>query len=203
MELHIEGMDCSGKSSSISELEKKAPLTRRHRILAAGNPFITSFREMQQQHPWNSPEVTNELLNAIRHDIQNYVPSTGFIVQESTLITKGYAMRIVDGMPRNLYQLFEELLDTYPSFDFSVYMTVDEDVRIERLRKRLESGGRVTPNDQIMIDDPERFRKIDKVMLGIARTAFDAVILDTTKMTPDDIVNELLSIKESRYNEKQ
>ncbi len=196
MELHIEGMDCAGKSSSISNLEKKESLIRRHRTLTSNNPFISPFREMQKKHPWNSSEVTNELINAIEFDIKNYDPLDEFVVQESTLITKGFAMRIVDGMSRDLHNLYEDLLNAYPKFNFSVYMTVDEEIRHKRLRKRVVSGERVTPTDRMIIDDPERFRKIDSVMQSIARTAFDAVILDTTRMTHGDIVNELVSIKE-------
>jgi len=189
--LHIEGMDCVGKTAAVNELEKITLIARRHRVLTIDNPYISTFRELQSRYAWNSEEVTRALLDAIKYDINNYHPTSGNFVQESTLITKGFAMRLVEGMSKITLSEYEELLAIHPKFHESVYMVVDDDVRKERFRSKIKSGAKITRNDMMIAEDLRRFKKIDDVMRSIVRIAFHGYVLDTSKMTPVEIANAI------------
>lgn len=183
-ELHIEGMDCTGKSATAHEIGLLSDVERRHRVLTADNPFIAEFRARQGKHPWDSAEVTEGLLDAIDYDLANYAPSDTYIIQESTLVTKGLAMRIVAGAPKSVISKFEDRLAAFPKFESSVYMTVSDDVRLKRFYSRLRSGGKITQNDRMIINDFDRFKRIDAIMYALTMSAFGASEFDTSDMTP-------------------
>ena len=156
LELHIEGMDCTGKSATAYEIGLISDVERRHRVLTGDNPFIAEFHERQGEYPWDSAEVTEGLLDAIDYDLANYAHGKTRLIQESTLVTKGLAMRVVAGAPRTVISKFEDRLAAFPRFESSVYMTVSDDVRLERFYTRLRSGGKITQHDRMIISDFDR-----------------------------------------------
>ena len=184
--IYVDGMDCAGKTAAIDIVAASVGAVRRHRVLSP-NPFALAFNLYKLKYEWDSDMVTNALLRAIDYDIRHFCRYDENVIQESTLLVKGYAMRIVSGASGAVLSKFEGLLRDYPKFDKSFFLTTDYETRMERIRKRISCSCTLTSNDRLILDDYPRFEKIDSTMSSIMESAFQAQTVDTSRMSPQDV----------------
>ena len=190
--IYIDGMDCSGKSTVVRLLKKQGHIDfSRKKILSSYNPLVQSFRDIRARFSWNSDEVSYALLSAILYDIDHAVldDKTQIVMQESTLITKGYCMLMAQEHPNHVViKRFEDLFREFPRFDYAFFLTVDKCGRLERLNKRIcDHGAILTKNDRLILENYDIFEKRDIVMQKVMSEMFNAIIIDSSDKTPEDV----------------
>lgn len=191
----VEGMDCAGKSAAIDLLEKNQLIVaRKHRILAKDNFLVDAFKRTKEYYRWDSDEVTDALLFAIRYDLKHQEPrrGQGIFIQESILAVKGYAMlRANSQVSAQVASQFEELIQNYPKFDKTLFLTVDKNIRKQRIKERIKED-LVSEIDMLILKDYESFRRIDKEMSHLMQKYFQADTIDTTLMTVEEVADEII-----------
>ena len=81
-----------------------------------------------------------------------------------------------------------------PSAGLKIYMDASPQERARRRHLELEKRGKAIPYDQILADIIERDERDSRRTLSPLRAADDAVVVDTSDMTPDEVVARILGL---------
>lgn len=196
-ELYIEGIDLTGKSTAVRRISERFNIPSRHRLLSEINPLIDTARREQLEHGVGSLAASHAYLDAIEYDINHHrsTSANNVLLQESTMIAKSYVIDKASGADISIMRRYDALLEKHPKFTSSVMLTASTECRLQRLQKRFtESPDKVTRNDLRLLQDPEYVTRVESIMRDLARTAFNACIIDTTHMTQDEVKEEIVNV---------
>ena len=180
--LHVEGVDLSGKSSTISSFTagSREIWNVQHGRLGEDEDRYHFALGAVGEYPLDL--VGDLFATAVEADIATHERPGQDTIQDSLYIVRSlaYFTAVKD---RRLMARFEDLLQMHPRFDQSFVLTADLDVRQERLRQRLqESPESVSQIDQLLLHSPDFAASLGSAVVGIAQEAFDATLIDTTNM---------------------
>lgn len=196
--IHLEGTDCSGKSSIAKLFPGYTGMqweVRRGSILASGENATLIIAKSLAENKAIPAEIIGDLfVAAVQEDIARYTSPVNNVLQDSLTILRSAAFHSVSGVPR-IGELMIDLLPSFPRFTNSFYLTVDLESRRSRLDKRLSTGSQaMTTTDNLMVSDPERFQNIDRKLQDLAVVHFKADIIDTSHMMPNEIAADIARI---------
>ena len=196
--IYIDGMDCSGKSTVVKLLKEWGAIDiARQKTLSDYNPLLCSFKDMRAKFSWDSDEVSYALLSAILYDINHAIryDETQRILQESILITKGYCMLVSGGRKnQTVLEYFEKAFQLYPKFDYSFFVTVNKQERLERLKKRINKHeATLTKNDRLILENYEIFEKRNMSMQEVMTKRFHAIVIDSSEKIPEQVAKIIAS----------
>jgi cytidylate kinase len=117
----------------------------------------------------------------------------------ATLLLRSMAYHVVNQTPR-IAAIFKDILPEHPRFDKSFVFTASIEARQGRLQQRMqEDPEEVAPDDLMMLDKPEKFMAMEKVLVDLATTAFGATVIDTSKLKAEEVCNIVI---EGVYGDK-
>jgi hypothetical protein len=181
----IEGMDCAGKSSAVRGA------VARTGVEARSKQFHSDSRILADERLRNCGDFIAKgwaYADAIALELRLQQMPTGAFIQESLMVVKSAAMLRAWNAPSDLLARYDELLMAYPRFDSALALTVDAKERERRLTERMHrEPASVTQNDRRILDDPHGFAATDDAMLFIMTKHFNATIVDTTSMSPEEV----------------
>lgn len=193
--IHIEGLDLAGKSTTCRLLRDRLKAEYRHCALLPDNEiytFASSLHVAQRVRPETAGGV---FLGSVMRDLERYTPPDHFVVQDSTTILRSIAHHSVLGDP-GLADAFRELLPRYPKFGASFVLWSSTEVRLMRLEGRI-SRHHDTPEDYFIRDYPDKFNRMQDIIIETAKEYFDAQVIDTSKMEQEGekerLIEELVS----------
>lgn len=195
--LHIEGMDLSGKSSFIDSYVERSDVEWHisRSVLNEDNP-IRSLADQLVSSGRYSPQVIDDLYIAgIAADIETYTEPTVNVIQDSVVALRALAWHIVNKNKENANRI-ESLLEKHPQFDNSFYFTADIQRRQERLVMReQENPAKVNSKDLLVREDPEKFVEMERLVQKYALDLFNAHVIDTSDLTPTEVLLHVESIE--------
>lgn len=190
----FSGMDFSGKTTIIDEINKKIPNT--FKIKKKFLTPIDLIENVRKRDTWLSPKEWNPLLQEnIQKDIENY-KEDGLVLLDSLWIIKYLAGKIEKSDKEDVEEIaiLKELLKNYPEMD-SFYITVSMEERIKRFYERSKSGNEVTGSDKLIMD-VDKFEKREKIYKKIVLEFFpNTKIIDTTNINPEETIKLIIKDK--------
>lgn len=190
MFIYIEGMDLSGKTTLANNLKD---------IL--GDDWIVQSNALTKNNPvWLLADVSrkNRSLDedivgylysiATMIDVRRFILPNGFnVIQDSTVVMRSLAYHSILGTPTILEQL-KESVSRIPSPDFTFYLSADLDARVSRLHQReLENPEDIAPDDLMIINNPERFIEMERMLCIFVTEYFKPKIIETSSMTKEEV----------------
>lgn len=194
--VHIEGLDLAGKSTTCRMLRDRLAAEYRHCALLPDNDiytFASSLHVAQKVKPETAGGI---FLGSVMRDLERYSPPDHPVVQDSTTILRSIAHHSVLGDP-GLADAFRELLPRYPKFGASFVLWSSTEVRLMRLEGRI-SRHHDTPEDYFIRDYPDKFNKMQDIIIETAKEYFDAEVIDTSKMEQEGEKERLIDYLVSR-----
>lgn len=196
--IHLEGTDCSGKSSIAKLFPGYTGMyweVRRGSILASGeNATLIIAKSLAEDKEIPAEIIGDLFVAAVQEDIARYTRPSNNVLQDSLTILRSAAYHTVTGVPR-IGELMIDLLPSFPRFTNSFYLTVDLDSRRSRLDARTQFGTQtITTTDNLMLSNPGKFMNIDRVLQELAVVHFKADIIDTSHMMPKEIAARIAQI---------
>jgi thymidylate kinase len=191
--LHIEGMDLSGKTTAANNFSDSSSLEWQINANSLGhdNSIWQLADKLRKADEYDSEIVGNLYVTALMADIRSFEPITCNTIQDSTIALRSLAYHTVAGTPR-LADTLQELIKEHPKFDASFYLLADIDAREERLQKRIiDHPEEVAPDDILVLKDSDRFIAMERCLRKWSKLIFKSVEIDTTKLTPDQVISEL------------
>jgi len=188
----FEGLDLSGKSTLCRRLSESTGWSiRNNSLLPKGeNPYYSDARESHKMQSATDLEVGEIFLKALQYDIEHYAnPGTPYI-QDSTILLRSIAYHQEIGNI-DLVRKFEAFLEKHPKPFVSFLCQPSIEVRLKRLSGRI-SRNNDTPEDHIIRQDPDRFRRMENTISGLVRRHFKMRALDTSLLEDPDKSRELL-----------
>ncbi len=181
----IEGMDLSGKTTvtkCLYEMLKDAKI--QHRTLS-NETEIFDFAVAQSKKNKLHTDLINKLYTlAISEDLYNYQPAKNeIILQDSYFALKSYAL-MKEKYPNTLANEVYRLLQLFPKPELAFYLTTSTEDRICRNKKRDKPMAYM---EKLLISNPEQFEIIDKNLKDITISLFNAEIIDTQYMKPEEV----------------
>lgn len=193
--LHFEGMDLAGKSSLARNFARHSELSWEinDKRLTKINPVYDFAWEIGKKKIIDSTSLGYLYLSALFEDIRNF-KLEGNIIQDSTLLLRSMNYYKTIGNNPDLVKSFAEIAPRHPIPDKSFYLTADIDVRRSRLDKRIkEMPTKLTSNDLMIRDNPDKFIKIDESLKELSIKYFNSQVIDTSNMSEMDVVEEIKS----------
>jgi len=178
MHVHFEGLDLAGKSTvcRLFREHTRGEWQVRHNALVPENPIYDLADRLRKEG--RGEESVGWLYHAaLLLDLEQYEPTDGDVIQDSTVLLRSLAFHKVRGTP-GLADRLETLLDHHPRFDRSFVLVADHQTRLERLAKRRPQN--LGPEDFLVRDAPERFYAMERQLVDYAIRHFGAVVLDTS-----------------------
>ena len=86
----------------------------------------------------------------------------------------------------------------FPDADVKFFLTADERVRAERRWRELLARGRSVTLEEVLAEQRERDRRDRERAVAPLRPAEDAVVVDSTSMTPEQVVEKMMDVLRSR-----
>ncbi len=185
----VEGIDLSGKSSVIRRLHHLNPnYTVRHSSLLGSNHILQVAKEIEKD---GSEWIGYLYAKALEYDLKRFSWPISATIQDSTILLRSLAYHAAAHFSVILARL-EALALLHPRFTGVYILTTSLEERRIRLRKRMkESPEKVTVNDLKVIRDPDFFLRMEEAMVNYARTLFDPIVIDTTNLTLDEVVEKI------------
>ncbi len=201
--VHLDGMDLAGKGlacKNIVRLSQKDWEIRKNRLTSV-NPIHDLADNLRLAGTFDTEIVGNLYLAALMADLKTFVRPQTDTLQDSAFALKSYAYHRISNTPR-LPERFRELLFQHPQFSNSVILTASIESRKRRLDQRIaETPKTVTSGDLMIIKKPEKFLAVEECLIEAAQATFRSSVLDTSEMTPDEVVLEILRIINLRQND--
>ena len=182
----IEGLDATGKSTLVTELAKslKATLLKCPPRLEAPEFTDENLRAYFDNRPATQRRAYYRAANLIASEQAEVALQAGYVVMDRYW-TSTVAFAALD----NDSDINEEWQGRYPPElrkpDAVILLTVDEENRAKRMRKR---GEPVTTEEHNLAEDVTRREDV----LRIYRT-FDPIEIDTSSLTPDAVLKTVLA----------
>lgn len=187
--IHFEGMDLAGKSTATQLLTANSgeAWEIRHNTVDPNNRVYRLADRLRQESAYTATTMGPLYVAASLADIEHFKRPEINTVQDSTIILRSMAWHAINRTP-GVIEAFREVLPRFRIFDRSFVFTASIQARQQRLERRMaEAPSTVDDEDLMVIRKPERFMAMETTLVDIARTAFDAVTIDTTDMTPGDV----------------
>jgi thymidylate kinase len=186
----LEGMDFSGKSSTVEALlRKNLTWEKNHLNLAQENEIHLFAKKINKQKLFNSEIIGNLYVTALTVDIEKFVWPKNPTMQDSCTLLRSLAHHTAYNniaVVRNL----KELAEKHPNFSNSFVFTVDIKQRQKRLIDRLNTQpASVSASDYLVIKNPELFEVMNSTIIEYAKLYFNAEIIDTGSTSFDEVVN--------------
>jgi thymidylate kinase len=194
--VHFEGMDLAGKSLATKKFVEATgiPWEIRRNSISKDNPlFLLADSLIKSKDERYSAETLGNLyVAALMADIDAYKKPEQNTIQDSTIILRSMAYHTVNGTPR-IAEVMRDLLPRHPKFDSSFVFTASIEARKKRLEKRMnEEPDQVTSGDLLIIRKPEKFLKMEAVLIDIATQSFHSAVIDTSTITPEEVVEKII-----------
>jgi hypothetical protein len=120
-------------------------------------------------------------------DVERFRQPEVNTIQDSTIIVRSMAWHTINRTP-GVVEALSPILPRFQVFDRSFVFTAAIKARQQRLEQRIATAPEtVDEDDYAVLRKPDRFMAMESVLLDIARTAFSAVVVDTTDMTTADV----------------
>lgn len=117
-----------------------------------------------------------DVREALRHLQQDFAVSPG----------EGYEGAVLDG--RDIGTVI------CPEADVKLYVTADLEIRAQRRLKELQSGGNIATYEAVLKDMRERDARDTARKAAPMKPAHDAIVLDTSGLSQDDVVEKALAV---------
>lgn len=189
MRIYIEGIDLSGKSSAAADFASQSEKiwATQHGQLSSDSQLYDFATEAFSKYPL---DVVGDLLSAaIRADLAAYAPPEIPTIQDSLFTVRSLAF--FTALKNNrLVTVFEDLLQSHPTFDHSFVFTASVAARQARLQQRInEHPQELSIIDKVLIDAPDFAAAVNNNIIGITSEAFDATLIDTTNLSINNVSN--------------
>lgn len=189
--VHFEGMDLAGKTTATRNFIASTgqEWEVRRNTISLDNPIYTLADSLRRADAYDAEVLGNLYVAALMGDIRTFEYPDRNTVQDSTIILRSLAFHSVRGTPR-IVEVLEDLLPNHPKFDASFIFTASIEKRLERLQSRMRNEPeQVSPEDLLVIENPEKFMAMEASLIDMARRTFHSVIIDTTSLTPDLVID--------------
>ncbi len=190
----FSGMDFSGKTTIINEIDNKIPNT-----FKVKKKFLTPIKlieTVRKRDEWLSPEEWKPLLQEnIKEDIENY-KEDGLILLDSLWIIKYLAGKIEKNSEEDKEEIYilKNLLKNYPSMD-SFYITTSMEERIKRLQERTKRRNEITGSDKLIMNK-DKFERTEQIYRNLVLEFFpNTKIVDTTEISIEETIKLIIKDK--------
>lgn len=192
--LHIDGMDLAGKTTTARQtiIRVGGKWSIRINSLSDNNPIYLLADSLRKEDTY-APGILGHLYTvAMMADIAVFQWPTTNTIQDSTIILRSLAYHTISGNI-NISAVLDDILPKHPDFDASFVLTASLEARLKRLdSRRLEHPEEVASDDLMVVRKPERFLAMEACLSDIASKRFRARVIDTTNLTPDMVVSQIL-----------
>ena len=178
--IYIEGLELAGKSTTCRLLRNFLKAEYRHCSFLSGNPIYDCASALHVAQKVKSDTLGGIFLGSVMRDLERYTPPDHFVVQDSTSVLRSIAYHSIVGDP-GLADAFRELLPRCPRFGASFVLWSNTEVRLKRLEGRI-SRHHDLPKDFLVRDDPDKFNRMQDIMIETAKEFFGAEVIDTSNM---------------------
>lgn len=193
--VHFEGMDLAGKSTAtrlFAERSGEEWVVRRN-SMDPSNPLFMLADSLRIEDAYSAETLGNLYVAALMADVEKFERPEINTIQDSTILLRSMAYHTVNQTPR-VVEAFKDVLPTHPRFDNSFVFTASIEARQERLQQRMrDNPEEVAPDDLMVIRKPEKFMAMEKALVDLATTAFSATVIDTSKLTADEVCNQVMT----------
>ena len=191
--IHIEGMDLAGKTTATHNFIDRTGRdwdVRRNSIVP-DNPMYLLADSLRRADAYDAEVLGNLYVAALMGDIRTFEWPDKDTIQDSTILLRSIAFHTVKGTPR-VVEVLQELAPKHPKFDASFVFTADIETRLRRLQSRMDNQPeQVSPEDLLVRAKPEMFMAMAAALIDLARNSFHSVIIDTSTLTPDAVVQKM------------
>ena len=194
--IYIEGLELAGKSTTCRLLRDYLKAEYRHCAFLPGNPIYDCASSMHVARKVRGETLGGLFLGSVMRDLERYTPPDHFVVQDSTSVLRSIAYHSVVGDP-GLADAFRELLPRCPRFGASFVLWSSNEVRLKRLEGRI-SRHHDLPKDFLVRDEPDKFARMQDIMIGTAKEFFGAEVVDTSNMEQEGEKERLVKYLASR-----
>lgn len=193
--VHFEGMDLAGKSTAarlFAERSSEEWVVRRNSI-DPNNPLFFLADSLRVDNAYSAETLGNLYVAALMADVEKFERPEVNTIQDSTILLRSMAYHTVSQTAR-IVEAFEDVLPTHPLFDNSFVFTASIKARQDRLQQRIRRNPEeVAPDDLMVLRKPEKFMAMEKVLVDLATMAFNATVIDTSKLTADEVCNQAMA----------
>ena len=199
----ISGMDFSGKSTIIKEIPKllRYNVITQEKLLSPpeNNEVWKKVKALKSskiyQSEWNDKQRSEYdwlVYEALKYDLEHYIPPNTQTIQDSVLLMKRLARTILQDNDKELLEKHHELVNHLPNMD-SIFLTTTPTERLRRFNIRQGNGGNISRTDNLLIHDPEKFFDLSKIYQDqIIKRFPNTVIIDTTNATPVESAKKII-----------
>lgn len=178
--IYIEGLELAGKSTTCRMLRAHLDAEYRHCAFLPGNPIYDCASALHVAEKVRGETLGGLFLGSVMRDLERYTPPDHLVVQDSTSVLRSIAYHSVVGDP-GLADAFRELLPRCPRFGASFVLWASNEVRLVRLKGR-KSRHHDLPKDFLVRDEPDKFARMQEIMIETAKEFFGAEVVDTSNM---------------------
>jgi len=178
--LYVEGLELAGKSTLCRLLRDRLQAEYRHCAFLPDNPIYDCGSALHVGRKVRSDTLGGIFLGSVMRDLERYAPPDHPVVQDSTSVLRSIAFHSVVGDP-GLADAFRAILPRCPRFGASFVLRSSMEVRLRRLEGRI-SRHHDLPKDMLVRDAPEKFGRMQDIMIETAVDWFGAEIVDTSNM---------------------
>lgn len=193
--IHLEGLDLAGKSSLAHYIKDNSKYSWKinNNQLTSKN-IIYEFTNQLGKEEMYDDEIYGYLYSiALMADIKKF-NQTENIIQDSTLLLRSLNYHTNCGNSK-IVNILLDLIEKHPKPDASIYLTANIETRIKRLQKVMKDNPNgVSKNDMLILNDPNEFITRDKKLQLLSQKYFGSVIIDTSYLTYEEIVEKISNI---------
>lgn len=193
--IHIEGLDLAGKSTATNALLDIHPDAQlRRNALTPGNR-IFEFADRLRREAQTPAEILGPLyVAATMQDLSAYSAPTVTTVQDSTILLRSLAFNTAIDNTAVVEQL-TALLPRHPRFGISIVLTASIEARLDRLAQRYrDAPDEVAPDDLAVKTNPERFLRMEKILVELAVRHFTAKVIDTSGLGRAEVIERITEL---------
>lgn len=196
MFIYIEGMDLSGKTTLANNLQKTLGIdwVVQSNTLTKDNPVWLLADTVRKSQSLDEDIIGYLYSIAMMVDVRCFKLVNNYnLIQDSTVAIRSLAYHSVLGTPIVLDQLRQSVGEISKP-DLTFYLSADISTRIKRLHQReKDNPEEVAPDDLMVIENPERFIRTEKLLRNFTIEYFNPIIIDTTVMTKVDVCTLVLN----------
>jgi thymidylate kinase len=192
--VHLEGMDLAGKTTARVALSKAmGPDCRvRHNSICDANPIYELADRLRKEDSAGVETLGYLYVAALAADLEHWSPPPTHTIQDSTIVLRSLAYHKIVGTPF-VADAMMTLLPRHPRFTRSFVLTASLDVRRQRLKERqCQQPDEIAADDLQILRAPERFLAMEAALIDLAQRHFDAMIIDTSELTPAGVLNSII-----------
>jgi thymidylate kinase len=196
--IHIEGLDLAGKTTAAAALARQSGAELRRNSLTTHNPIFEVADQLRRAGTATAHTLAPLYVAALRHDLNALDYPKGAVVQDSTVLLRSIAYNTAIGDHETVEDL-HAMLDRHPRYGRTIVLTASLEARGARLRMRQAAApDEVAADDLLIHTNPAQFLMMEQTLVDIATTHFDADVLDTTPLTPAQVLDTITTLATSR-----